>query len=87
MNITALIPTYRRPKDLERCLEALKRQTRPADEVLVIVRDTDLETRTFLEAFNRASLPLRLVTVKVPGVVAAMNAGLDVCQRGDYFPN
>ena len=80
MTITAIVPTYRRPKDLERCLEALKQQTRQADEVLVTVRDTDHKTWTFLEAFDRAFLPLRAVTVKVPGVVAAMNAGLDVAQ-------
>jgi cellulose synthase/poly-beta-1,6-N-acetylglucosamine synthase-like glycosyltransferase len=63
-----------------RCLEALKKQTRQADEVLVVVRDTDAETWTFLQSFNLESLPLRTVTVKVLGVVAAMNAGLDVAQ-------
>ena len=77
MTITVVVPTYRRPKDLVRCLEALKQQTRPADEVLVIVRDTDTETWTFLATFNSDLLPLNTVTVKVPGVVAAMNAGLD----------
>ena len=77
MTITVVVPTYRRPKDLVRCLEALKQQTRPADEVLVIVRDTDVETWTFLATFNSDLLPLNTVTVKVPGVVAAMNAGLD----------
>ena len=80
MTITVIVPTYRRPKDLERCLEALKQQTRPADEVLVTIRDTDTATWLFLEAFERAPLPLRAVTVKVPGVVAAMNAGLDFAQ-------
>ena len=80
MTITAIVPTYRRPKDLERCLEALKQQTRPADEVLITVRDTDTETWTFLKTFHYAPLPLQAVTVKVPGVVAAMNAGLDVAK-------
>ncbi|MBD0262271.1 MAG: glycosyltransferase [Tolypothrix sp. Co-bin9] len=79
-SITVLIPTYRRPLDLVRCLEALKKQTRQADEVLVVVRDTDAETWTFLQTYNLDSLPLHTVTVKVPGVVAAMNAGLDVAQ-------
>ena len=78
MTITVLIPTYRRPLDLVRCLEALKKQTRKADQVLVVVRDTDTETWRFLETYNRDSLPLRIVTVKVTGVVAAMNEGLDV---------
>jgi len=37
MTITVLIPTYRRPQDLARCLEALQKQTRLADEVLLVV--------------------------------------------------
>ncbi|MEC4814504.1 MAG: glycosyltransferase family A protein [Scytonema sp. PMC 1069.18] len=77
MTVTVIVPTYRRPKDLARCLEALQKQTRPADEVIVVVRDTDTETWTYIDAFNLNFLPLRTVKVKVPGVVAAMNAGLD----------
>lgn len=84
MNITVVIPTYRRPEDLERCLEALKKQTRSADEVLVVVRDTDAETLSFLNTFNVISFLLCIVTVKVPGVIAAMNAGLGVAQ-GDII--
>ena len=82
MSITVIVPTYRRPHDLARCLEALKNQTHPVDEIIVTVRDTDSETWDFFKEFNRDSLPLRIVTVKVTGVVAAMNAGLEVA-RGD----
>lgn len=84
MRITVFIPTYQRSKDLKRCLEALQKQARPADEVLVIVRDIDAETWIFLKAFNPSLLPLSTVTVSVPGVVAAMNAGLDAAQ-GDII--
>jgi glycosyltransferase involved in cell wall biosynthesis len=77
MKITVIVPTYRRSKDLARCLEALRQQTRPADEVLVVVRDTDAETWAFLEEVNPDFLLLHTVMVVVPGVVAAMNAGLD----------
>jgi len=80
LTITTLIPTYRRPKDLARCLEALKKQTRPADEVLVIVRNTDSETWSFLEAFNSDLLVLRILTVQIAGVVAAMNEGINKAQ-------
>jgi cellulose synthase/poly-beta-1,6-N-acetylglucosamine synthase-like glycosyltransferase len=76
MKITVLIPTYRRSKDLERCLEALKRQTNPADELLLVVRDMDEETHEFLRSFEVDDLPLRVVDVLVPGQVAALNAGL-----------
>lgn len=77
MNITVVVPTYRRPEDLVRCLEALKNQTKPANEVLVVVRDTDSKTWRFLETFDPESLPLRSVKVTAPGQVAALNAGLD----------
>ena len=79
MNISVLVPTYCRPKDLARCLEALQKQTRQADEVLIVVRDRDMDTWTLLEAFN-LDLPLHIVTVSFPGQVAALNAGLDAAQ-------
>lgn len=75
MSISVLIPTYRRPQDLCRCLAALEAQTRPADQVLVVVRDSDAETHNFLAGYQ-TTLPLRRVCVDVPGVIAAMNAGL-----------
>jgi cellulose synthase/poly-beta-1,6-N-acetylglucosamine synthase-like glycosyltransferase len=84
MKITVVIPTYCRSKDLEHCLEALKKQTRPADEVLLVVRDTDAETQTFLEAYNADLLPLRTAIVTVPGLVAALNRGLEAA-RGDIL--
>jgi glycosyltransferase involved in cell wall biosynthesis len=77
MTVTVIVPTYRRPKDLARCLEALQQQTRPVDQVIVVVRDTDTETWKYIDAFNPNLFPLHTVKVSVPGVVAAMNAGLD----------
>ena len=76
MPISVLIPTYRRPQDLRRCLAALGAQTRPADEVVVVVRDTDIETRSFLAGYPQVLPGLRVVTVCQPGVLAAMTAGL-----------
>lgn len=78
MSIAVIVPTYRRPKDLARCLAALQKQTRLADEVIVIVRDTDANTWSFLESFDPNVLPLQIVKVTVPGVIAAMNGGVDV---------
>ncbi len=76
MKNTVLIPTYRRPLDLSRCLLALQAQTKPVDQVIVVVRDTDSDTWQFLADFPTDKLPLQTVTVSVPGVVAALNAGL-----------
>ena len=77
LTISVVIPSYRRPKDLARCLDALKKQKRPADEIFVVVRDTDTETWTFVQTLNPEFLPLRTAPVSVSGVVAAMNAGMD----------
>lgn len=77
MKMTVLIPTYRRPQDLERCLTALQQQIRPADEVLITVRDIDAETWTFLATFDPHALPLKVLTINVPGVVAAINLGFE----------
>jgi glycosyltransferase involved in cell wall biosynthesis len=77
MKLSVIIPTYRRPQDLERCLNALKKQIRTADEVIVVVRDIDELTWQFLEKFDRTSLNLLSATVTIPGVIAAMNTGID----------
>jgi GT2 family glycosyltransferase len=76
MNLSILIPTYCRTKDLEACLDALKKQLRAPDQIVVTVRDTDTETQNFLEAYDKGSLPLESVLVSQEGVVAAMNKGL-----------
>lgn len=78
MKISVLIPTFRRPNDLHLVLETLKTQERPPHQVVVTVRDTDLETQNFFDAYVSAPLPLQMVTVTEPGVVAAMNVGLNM---------
>ncbi len=75
----AMIATYRRPSDLMRCLDALERQTRPLEDVIVVHRDTDTATAAALDARASGVLPLRVRVVSEPGVVAARNLGLDNC--------
>ena len=84
MTITVVVPTYRRPQDLYRCLEALKNQTCQATEIIVTVRDIDVETWEFLKTYERGLLPLKTVTVSVTGVIAAMNAAVAVA-RGEII--
>jgi cellulose synthase/poly-beta-1,6-N-acetylglucosamine synthase-like glycosyltransferase len=82
MRISVIVPTYKRCDDLLRCLNALTRQIRTPDVILIVVRNTDVETRQFLDAFN-TSLNLRVVDVESPGQVAALNAGLQAAQNAD----
>jgi glycosyltransferase involved in cell wall biosynthesis len=74
--VTVIVPTYRRPHDLLRCLDAISRQTRPADEVIVVVRRDDREAREALTAIEQHAQWLRTITIAVPGAVQALNAGL-----------
>jgi glycosyltransferase involved in cell wall biosynthesis len=76
-SISVVVPTYRRPLALALCLEGLVAQTRPADEVLLVLRDNDEETRAYLTARDWPGLALKTITVSVPGHVAAKNAGLE----------
>lgn len=83
MKLSVIVPTWRRTADLARCLAALAAQRRTADEVLVVARPDDHDTHAFLRA-QETTLPLRVVWVREPGVVAAYNRGLDMA-RGDVL--
>jgi glycosyltransferase involved in cell wall biosynthesis len=84
--ISVMVPTYRRPADLKRCLDALRAQARPADEVLVIARPEDDATHRALETELSANNPflLRVIETGLGGQVAALNRGLDAA-RGDII--
>jgi GT2 family glycosyltransferase len=80
LSIGVLICTYQRPADLARCLEGLKQQKREPDDVIIVRRDTDQATRKWLDARPVDLLPVRIVVVTRPGIVAARNAGHDACR-------
>ncbi len=44
MNLTVIVPSYKRVADLQRCLKSLAAQTRLPYEVVLIVRFDDDET-------------------------------------------
>jgi cellulose synthase/poly-beta-1,6-N-acetylglucosamine synthase-like glycosyltransferase len=77
LRVAVIVPTYRRPQDLARCLEALARQQRQAEQVIVVARAEDEATWRILRAAPARALQLVLVAVRSAGVVAALNAGLD----------
>jgi glycosyltransferase involved in cell wall biosynthesis len=74
--LAVIVPTYRRPADLERCLRAIARQTRAPDQLIIVVRAEDAAAHAVLGKAELADLAPRIVTVLVSGVVAALNAGL-----------
>lgn len=78
MRVSVVVPTYRRPQALGRCLDALARQTEAADEILVVARREDEVSQACVH--ERQGDSLRLVPIDVPagrpGFVAALNAGI-----------
>ncbi len=79
MRVSIVVPTYRRPESLSRCLDALARQDRQADEILVVARRDDEASRRCV--CERSDESIRIVLIDVPagrpGFVAALNAGAD----------
>lgn len=76
MTISVLIPSWKRPESLARCLDALERQTRRPDQVVLVVRADDAPTREMIAA-RKSPFPLGIATPERPGVIAALNTGFD----------
>ncbi len=75
MQISVILPTYKRPVYLARALEGLSRQARAADEIVIGIREGDRETTDFL---TQARAPhFQTVVVSEPGVLASMSAALE----------
>ncbi len=74
--MSVIVVTYRRPNDLAKCLDGLARQTRLPDQVVVTVRDIDQATLDLMALPRADALPVQIVIVETPGIVAARNAGL-----------
>ena len=73
--LSVVVPAYRRPEQLVRCLTALEHQDEPADDVVVVHRDDDEASRAAAERFESLA---RRVVVSEPGQVAALRAGAAV---------
>lgn len=77
--IDVVVPSFRRPASLRRCLAGLAAQTPRPTRVLVVARADDTPTRDAARASavdHGDALPLELVTVADPGLVAALRAGV-----------
>ncbi len=83
--ISVIVPAYRRPASLARCLRAVASQLRAPDEVIVATRTGDEATAAAgrsVEFPGRTDVKHEIVGV--PGVIAAMQAGL-VRATGDLI--
>lgn len=78
MFLSVVIPTYRRPELLAKCLEGLQRQTLPSDlfEVLVVADGPDFRTSQYLNTGNCFAYRLRMLSLPAHrGPAAARNLG------------
>jgi len=74
VNASVVVPSYRRPEDLTRCLNGLARQVLAPAEAIVVRRADDQLTQAAVSACQHAGVVD--VVVGQPGVLAAMNAGV-----------
>lgn len=85
MRLSLIIPTFRRPQDLQRCLAALKRQSFVDIEILCVCRPTDENTRQVVRDAKLVDSRLREILVEKSGVIAAMNAGFSAVDPSAEF--
>lgn len=76
--MSVIVPTYRRPESLARCLQALIAQDTRPDEILVVARREDSDSQRLLAGHEEESICLVTLDVPAgrPGVVAALSAGV-----------
>jgi len=87
MTVSVIVPTYRRTKYLERCLKALIGQTKKPNEVIVVTRETDLDSKqiiTHLQNLYEEAFTLKGLVVSRPGKSIAINSALEVA-TGDII--
>src|SRR5437588_4565496 len=78
MRTSVLIPSYRRPVMLRRCLARLNQQSVLPDDVIVVWQEDDLETRDAARNFcGRVQYSLIVLHSAARGIVPAENVALD----------
>ena len=77
LRTSILIPSFRRPAALEKCLISVATQTCLPDEVIVVWQGNDTETRNTAEKLqSQLPYPLRVLHLPEPGIVPAENKAL-----------
>jgi glycosyltransferase involved in cell wall biosynthesis len=75
LSVGVIIPTRNRAGMLRNTLEALTRQARAPDEVIVVDNGSADDTRQVIEQFN-GRLPVRYFYEPIPGAGQARNLGI-----------
>jgi glycosyltransferase involved in cell wall biosynthesis len=82
MDISVVVPTYRRPEKLQRCVESLLGQEMLPCEIIVSLRKGDYPTIELMQKMAASSALIKIAYVDVPGFIPPVNAGIRQA-RGD----
>jgi glycosyltransferase involved in cell wall biosynthesis len=74
-SLSVVVPTFRRPLSLERCLRALAAQTRAVEQIIVVCRADDHAGHDAAASLAH-ELPLALLTCDEPRLCAQMDLGV-----------
>jgi GT2 family glycosyltransferase len=80
LDVSVVVPTYRRPDQLRCCLDGLRTQRLKPSEVIVVRRAGDEETASLLR--DHKDDGMTEVTVAEPGVVTALAVGVGAATGG-----
>jgi glycosyltransferase involved in cell wall biosynthesis len=78
--VCAIVPTFNRAALVRECLDSLLRQTRPVDEIIVVIDGSTDNTEQVLATYGER---ISIIRQSNSGKSAALNAGLRQC-RADY---
>jgi glycosyltransferase involved in cell wall biosynthesis/GT2 family glycosyltransferase len=77
VKLSVIIPTFRRPANLRRSLDGLLRQSRPADQILVAIRDDDPDSRPVVDGLAGSAPAVTPVSVGLANASEARNRCLE----------
>jgi len=81
LTLSVVIPSYRRPEPLLKCLAGLQEGVRLPDQVVVVLREIDQASQQLVRqwcAANELGQCVDVVIVTEPGQIRAMNRGLEM---------
>lgn len=84
MEISVVVPTYKRTKDFLRTIASLQDQLRPVDELIIIVGPGDSDTLEALIDFNFNIKDVKILKALKPSLIHALNLALDKV-KGDII--
>jgi GT2 family glycosyltransferase len=80
LTASVVVSTYRRLDSLTACLDGLRSQTQPPDDVVVVVHTSDEASADLVQELALVWPELRCVRVEKHGSVAAYNLGLAIAR-------